>query len=51
MNETEAGEAAALLRRLLVLLPDAGGRDTALRQRVEGAAVALDSVAGGSSDT
>jgi hypothetical protein len=39
-----AREAAALLHALLSLLDDRGGRDTGLRHRIEGAAVALNAV-------
>lgn len=37
-------DTARLLRRLLVLLPAAGGGDIAMRQRIEGAAIVLDAL-------
>jgi hypothetical protein len=38
----DGDDAASLLRELLDALPDRGGRDTALRHRVQGAAIALE---------
>jgi hypothetical protein len=43
----DAREAVALLQRLLVLVPPAGSRDTATRQRIEGAAIALQAISDG----
>jgi hypothetical protein len=40
-----AAEAASLLHKLLDALPDRGGRDTALRHRIQGAAIALEASA------
>lgn len=42
MEPEDLDDAAALLRRLLVLLPPAGPDDTILAHRIEGAATALE---------